>query len=256
MGTLNRFFIVTLLATLLTACRGDPGLWGAPFTPTPLAAPLRLPPTYTPFPTPQGAPTRLMVIPLAGSPTPGPAPTRAMSGGGSAAIPLPQQTPTATLPPVNTAGPMDVYQSQGGDTLNIIAARFGVSPQELITDIILPPADVLLPVNTFLLVPKPGPEEQRTPGERAIPDSEIVYGPSTIGFDATGYVTAQNGYLSQYKEYLLSGGWTTGAQAVERIALENSLNPRIILAIIEWESHWVRGQPKNLACRRIPARLR
>jgi len=103
-----------------------------------------------------------------------------------------------------------------------------------------------------LLVPKPDPAEQRTPGERAIPDSEVIYGPSTTGFDLFGYVELQNGYLNQYKEYILSGGWTTGAQAVERLALENSLNPRIILAIIEYESNWVRGQPKNLAADEYP----
>ncbi len=247
MGTLSRFFIVILISSLLTACRGDPGLWGAPLTPTPSTVNLVILPTYTPFPTPLPGPSPLVVIPLAGSPTPGQAPTRALSGGGSASLPIPQQTPTATLPPVNTAGPLDVYQTQGGDTLDIVATRFGLESHQLIADVILPPADVLLPVGTIMLVPKPSPEEKRTPGERLLPDSEVVYGPSTIGFDSAQYVAEQNGYLHQYKEYILSGGWATGAQAIERIALENSLNPRIILAIIEWESHWVRGQPKNLA---------
>lgn len=258
MGTLNRFFIVILIASLLAACRGDPGLWGAPFTPTPSAASLSLPPTYTPSPASLvepaetlPGPTQWVVIPLAGSPTPGMLATRALSGGGETSI-IPQQTPTATLPPVNTAGPMDVYQTQGGDTLNVVAARFGLASHLLITDIILPPADALLPVGTLLLVPKPGPQDLRTPGERLIPDSEIVYGPSTIGFDAAQYIAEQNGHLNQYKEYLLSGGWATGAQAVERIAVENSLNPRIILAIIEWESNWARGQPKNLAADEYP----
>lgn len=251
MGTLSRFFTVILLMSLLAACRGDPGLWGAPLTPTPSVANLISLPTYTPFPTRQIDATPLVVIPLPGSPTPGMAPTRALSGGGNA-LPVAQQTPTATLPPVNIAGPMDVYQTQGGDTLNIIAARFGLAYQELITDIILPPADALLPVGTLLLVPKPDSSEQRTPAEHIIPDSEVVYGPSTIGFKTLDYVAERNGYLNQYKEYILSGGWTTGAQAVERIAIENSLNPRIILAIIEWESHWVRGQPKNLAADEYP----
>ncbi len=92
----------------------------------------------------------------------------------------------------------------------------------------------------------------RSPGERLIPDSEVVYGPSAIGFDTAQYLAEQNGHLNQYKEYILSGGWTTGAQAVERIAIENSLNPRILLAIIEWESRWVRGSPANLAAEEYP----
>jgi murein DD-endopeptidase MepM/ murein hydrolase activator NlpD len=252
MGIFRRFFIVLLISSLLAACRGDPGLWGAARTPTPSAASLAQLSTPTAFPTPQPAATPLVVLPLPGSPTPGMAPTRALSGGGSNTLPVPQQSPTATLPPVNSTGPMDVYQTQGGDTLNIVATRFGLAPQQLITDIILPPADVLLPVGVLLLVPKPGPNEQRTPGQHAIPDSEIVFGPATIGFDHASYIAAQGGFLDKYKEYVLSGGWTTGAQAVERIALENSLNPRIILAIIEWESSWVRGQPKNLAADEYP----
>jgi murein DD-endopeptidase MepM/ murein hydrolase activator NlpD len=166
------------------------------------------------------------------------------------ATPVAQQLPdlpTATLPPVNTSGPLDLYQSQGGDTLNIVATRFAVSPGEIISDVVLPPAEVLIPAGTTLLIPKTIPEEQRTPRDRTIPDSEVVYGPSALDFNIDEYVTAQNGTLASYKEYLISGGWTTGAQAVERIALENSLNPRMILAIIEFESRWVRGQPTNLA---------
>ncbi|PWH13935.1 MAG: hypothetical protein DDG60_09500 [Anaerolineae bacterium] len=227
-------------------------LWGAPFTPTPPLNGLALPPTYTPYPSPTPGPTPLVVLPLPGSPTPGMPPTRALSGGGGETAIIPQQTPTATLPPVNTAGPMDVYRSQGGDTLNIIANRFGLAASQLIASIILPPADVLLPVGTLLLVPKPDPQEVRTPGERLIPDSEIVYGPSTIDFDTAAYIAAENGYLSQYKEYTLSRGWLTGAEAIERIAIENSLNPRILLAIIEWESHWVRGSPQHLAAEDYP----
>lgn len=252
MENLRRLLSVTLIALLLSACRGDPGLWGAPFTPTPPFTGINLPPTYTPLPSSSSGPTPLVVLPLPGSPTPGSPPTRAASGGGGETAILPQKTPTATLPPVNTAGPMDVYQSQAGDTLNIIATRFGLEAHQLIAEIVLPPADVLLPVGTLLLVPKPGADEIRSPGERLIPDSEIVYGPAAIGFDTAQYIAAQNGHLSKYKEYLLSGGWTSGAQAVERIAMENSLNPRILLAIIEWESRWVRGSPANLAAEDYP----
>jgi len=87
----------------------------------------------------------------------------------------------------------------------------------------------------------------RGPGTRSIPDSEVVLGPSTINFNTIEYVSSQGGFLSTYSEYILSGGTTSGAQAVERISQENSLSPRIILAIIEYESHWVLGQPTNMA---------
>jgi hypothetical protein len=45
----------------------------------------------------------------------------------------------------------------------------------------------------------------------------------------------------------MSNGNTSGAKAVERVAFDNSLHPRLLLAIIELESRWVRGQPTNFA---------
>ncbi|MCX6069072.1 MAG: LysM peptidoglycan-binding domain-containing protein, partial [Chloroflexi bacterium] len=162
---------------------------------------------------------------------------------------LPSQPPqaTATLPPINTSGPMDVYQSQSGDTLNAVMNRFGISADQIISDVVLPPKDALIPIGTLLLIPKRSAAVEFSPSKRTIPDSEIVLGPATIGFDIMEYVNVQNGFLAYYTEYVMSGGTLNGAQAVERLAQENSLSPRILLAIIEYESHWVLGKPTNLA---------
>ena len=65
-----------------------------------------------------------MVPPVPGSPTPLPSDTPGVVN--TPDFPTPEETfagPTPTLPPVNTAGPMDVYRSQGGDTLKAIANR-------------------------------------------------------------------------------------------------------------------------------------
>ncbi len=254
----SRLLSLILLSSLLSACGADSGLWGAQFTPTPPAKASATSPG-NPAPTQTHDLTPLAVLPLPGTPTPGMAPTSAPIGGGGLdfgatppAIPTDSPFPTATLPPVNAGGPMEIYTSQGGDTLEIIAQRFQINPQQIISDQVLPPADALLTPGTLLLLPKSTNTEAMSPGERTIPDSEVVFGPSAMDFDISAYITAQNGYLNTYKEYIISGGWTTGAQAVERIAYENSLNPRIILAIIEYESHWVRGQPSTLAADEYP----
>jgi LasA protease len=55
------------------------------------------------------------------------------------------------------------------------------------------------------------------------------------------------GHLSTYKEYLMSTGTTTGAGAVDKIAIENSINPRLLLGLLQYESQWISGQPDNLA---------
>lgn len=153
--------------------------------------------------------------------------------------------PTPTLAPINTSGPMIVYYSQGGDTLQIVAKRFSVDDHQIVSTENLP-ADGLLDPGTLLLIP-PIDRGDTTPSQLLIPDSEVVFSPSAIDFDVEKFVSAQGGYLSAYREYLASSSWTTGYEAVERIALENSINPRLLLALIEYQSNWVRGQPQNLA---------
>ena len=141
---------------------------------------------------------------------------------------------------------MNVYTSQGGDTLNILAKRFGLLPNEIVAAEVLPPADELIPPGTLLLVPKPPVNDVRGPTNQIIPDCEFVYGPTAIGFSTQAYVNSKHGYLANHLIDTGSEGKTAGAQAIERIALDNSLSPRVILAILEYESHWVNSQPISI----------
>jgi hypothetical protein len=78
-----------------------------------------------------------------------------------------------------------------------------------------------------------------------IPDNELIFSSSAIDFDIADYVNQAGGYLSTYREYLKSTGWMSGAREIERLADENSINPRLLLAILDYEAHWVRGKPEN-----------
>jgi hypothetical protein len=84
-----------------------------------------------------------------------------------------------------------------------------------------------------------------SPSTLLIPDSDVVDSPSTLDFDIDQYVAKAGGYLSTYKEPT-SNGWNTGAQVVERVAIESSVNPRLLLSLLEFQSHWVYGQPGSL----------
>lgn len=240
MPALKLFFTGILTASLLAGCAGNSSLWGSLPTPTPAGASA----TDDPGPAPSPARTPLMVLPMPGSPTPG-------------GLVVLGQTPVSaqaspTLPPINTGGPMVGYNAQGGDTLEIVAKRFGVKVEEIGSDTNLPGPGILLEPGTLLLVPNRLPDEL-SPREETIPDSEIPYSPSNLDFDTLNYVRQQNGYLASYSGYMMSyAAEMTGAQAVQQFALDNSLNPRILLAIIEYESHWVRGQPTNLAQQDYP----
>lgn len=222
-----------LLLVLFTASCGAPGggLWGDVATPTPpgpaIPTPTRITYALVPTITPTPTATPQTVLPLSDTLTPG-------------APPMP------TLPPVNSEGPMLFLRARSGDTLEIVARRAGTKVEQIISDVVLPEAHVLLDPGTVLLVPDQLPSE-RTSNGLMLPDSEFVLSPSAVGFDTIQYVANAGGYLSRHSEYLMSNGTTTGAQAVQRISQDNSLHPRLLLAIIEFESRWVRGTPTTFA---------
>lgn len=156
-------------------------------------------------------------------------------------------TPTATSTPF-PAAPL-LYYTQAGDTLQAVAVRFGVSPDEITSPAPIPQSGFINP-NQLLIIPSR--LSNTTSSQHLIPDSEVVYSPSTLGFDPVAYVSEQGGYLSEYVEYLGSTGNTSGGEILAHTALDNSINPRLLLALLDFQAHWVRGEPENLAQRDYP----
>lgn len=154
----------------------------------------------------------------------------------------PTQVITPESIPIDTA-PL-LYYTQAGDTLPVVATRFGVE----IADINAPngavPQSGLLNPDILLVIPHK--LVNTTSSIKLIPDSELVYSPSAIDFDINTFVDQAGGYLSTYKEWLNSTQWTSGADIVKRIALENSINPRLLLALLEYQSSWVYGTPPTI----------
>ncbi|MBI9047441.1 MAG: hypothetical protein JEZ06_23345, partial [Anaerolineaceae bacterium] len=157
-------------------------------------------------------------------------------------------TPENTSTPKSTIGPPFLYYTQSGDTLDAIAARFMVN-LDMITSPEPFPQDGFIDANHLLLIPNVIGEHG--PSDKIIPDSEFIFSPTAIDFNIEDFVSNAGGYLSTYKEYR-SEGWLNGAQVVEKIALENSINPRLLLSILEQQSGWVYGQPENIAQKDYP----
>jgi LasA protease len=149
--------------------------------------------------------------------------------------------PTPASVPVDTA-PL-LYYTQAGDTLPVVASRFGVEPDEINSPSGPIPLTGLLTPNTLLIIPHV--LVNTTSSAKILPDSELVYSPSAVDFDVEEYINQAGGYLSTYREWLGSTQWTSGAEIISRIAIENSINPRILLALLELQSGWVYGQPTN-----------
>ncbi|MBX3005145.1 MAG: LysM peptidoglycan-binding domain-containing protein [Anaerolineales bacterium] len=146
--------------------------------------------------------------------------------------PTPQESPSPAPP--------FIYTAQSGDTLAALAVRFGVDPGQIASPRDIPSG--LIPPGQIFTIPHA--VGITTPNDKLVPDSEVVYSPSASGFDPQAYSDPFAGYMSTYREYLPSA-WYSGAGVVLRVAQENSLNPRLLLSILQYQSNWVLGQPTN-----------
>ncbi len=144
------------------------------------------------------------------------------------------------------------YVVQPGDTLMRIAQHYNVTVEQIAAANDLPNPD-LLEVGQVLQIPAPPPLDTG-PGLKIIPDSELVYGPSSADFDITGFIRQQGGYLASYREEV-DGEMLSGAQIVARIAQNYSLNPRLLLAVLEHQSGWVTNPNPDPAGRPYPIGL-
>ncbi|MBM3129329.1 MAG: LysM peptidoglycan-binding domain-containing protein [Chloroflexi bacterium] len=144
--------------------------------------------------------------------------------------PIAAWTPT---PPAATI--LDRYVVRSGDTLGAISARFDVALDELmrINGIANPNA---LQIGQQLKIPVI--VTRGAPGEKLLPDSEVVYSPAYASFDVSAFVNQSPGYLAAYRERV-EGEWLTGAQIVQLVAERYSVGPRVLLALLEHQSGWV-----------------
>ncbi len=147
----------------------------------------------------------------------------------------------------------DQYMVQPGDTLGQIASRYGVSVPQLVAANALTNPDILS-VGQVLTIPAPTPEAVRV-DFKVIPDSELVYGPYSIYLDLDELIGKQAGYLASYRE-VVDDNTLTGAQVVRRVAQDYAVNPRLLLAVLEYQSGWMSNPAPSQADREYPLGFR
>jgi len=234
------YAVLFVFSLILSACGASPSLWGISHTPTPdsstESAPLLDP--FVMYDSPIIFPTSTVppFIETQAAYTPTPQGTE------------PSPEPTLDIPTLDAA-PF-LYYAQSGDMLSAVAKRFGVDESEIISDADLTQTTLIDP-GTLLIIPN-RIHEPTTPNIQIIPDAEIVFSATALDFDTEAYVKSQNGYLSNFRDYLGSTGWIEGHAAIDRLAIENSINPRLLLALLEFEARWVRGQPIDLLHTEFP----
>jgi len=216
------------------------------------SSPTDLYPTYDPF-APLNGTNAPGAIPVDGNISSdrgaGPTPTRA-----SLSVPIPTRnpqsvstTPTPDLPhPLPTQRDfLDQYTVQAGDTLGSIARAYGISLEALMQANGLNEASILS-IGTVLDIPPV--EADPNPGSsfKIIPDSELVYGPASVDFDLQTFVQSQGGYLANYVQDV-DGESLSGTDIMMRVAQSYSVNPRLLVALLEYRSGWVTDSaPQNV----------
>lgn len=146
-------------------------------------------------------------------------------------LPLPGFTPRPNYQP----GELVEYTAQTGDTLPTLAVRFNTSVEEILAaNPFIPESATTMPPGMPMQIPiyyLPlwGSQFQ------ILPDSLFINGPAQVGFDTEAFVSTQPGWLNGYQEFA-AGATRSGANVVDVIAQNYSLSPRLLLALLEFQS--------------------
>jgi len=162
-----------------------------------------------------------------------------------APLPVTQVAPNSDLPPATAApiperpryspGDLVDYLAQTGDTLPVLAAHFNTTVAEILK------ANPIIPANATTLPPG---MPMKIPiyytlfwgsQYQVLPDSLFINGPAQVSFRAEEFVTRSTGWLNGYVEYA-SGANRSGAQVVDLVALNFSVSPQMLLALLEYQS--------------------
>jgi murein DD-endopeptidase MepM/ murein hydrolase activator NlpD len=148
--------------------------------------------------------------------------------------PTPVPAPTSGRPAYNPGELVD-YTAQNGDTIPALAARFNTSAAEIFEANPIIPRDATtmppgLPMQIpIYYLPLWGTDFQ------SIPDSAFVNGPANVGFSTSAFVSSSSGWLKDYRSYA-GGENRTGAEIVDYVSTNYSVSPRLLLAILEYQS--------------------
>lgn len=149
---------------------------------------------------------------------------------------------TATPQPFLEVDGVFHYPAQSGDTLTVVARHFGVTVGEITSEEQIDPTDIITPGQVLLI---PNVLGGSFNSANLLPDSEVIYSPTAADFNIVGFVNEKGGYLSTFRQKV-GDEELSGAEIVQRIAYSTSVNPRLLLALIEFRSHWLTETPEEI----------
>jgi murein DD-endopeptidase MepM/ murein hydrolase activator NlpD len=160
--------------------------------------------------------------------------------------PLPSNGATP-LPTRSLFGPGTLlpYVTQTGDYVAVLAKRFNTTEAEIVVANPGLPATTTLPIGLPLQIPA---YYQPLGGTsfKIIPDSELVYGPAQRTFSTAAYLATQPGPVKGYSAFV-NKQQRDAAATIDYVARQYSINPKLLLALMEWRTHALTDPQPNAA---------
>ena len=133
---------------------------------------------------------------------------------------------------------------QSGDTLIGIANQYGISLNTLLENNELIDPNILSVGQSINLPDLP---QQYTPDFKIIPDSRMVRAPGSRNFDIEAFIAQQPGYIRIATDEVASNtalgesriDVLSASQIIEQVSLEYSVDPRLLIAILEYRAGWL-----------------
>lgn len=153
----------------------------------------------------------------------------------SAVAPAVDRTPLPTRT-IIAPGTLVDYAAQTGDTLPALAAHFNTSVSEILAaNPAVPSAATTLPTGYPMQIPAYNMPLTGSPF-KILPDSEVVNGPTAVGFDLQAEIQGHPGFLAGLSDYAF-GHQANAWETVETVSKNYSINPRLLLGILEQRTH-------------------
>ena len=146
----------------------------------------------------------------------------------------PAGTPLPTRPAYSPGELVD-YTAQTGDTLPALAPHFNTQVDEIqAANPIIPQDATTLPPGLPMQIPIYYAPLWGSP-YKILPDSLFINGPAQVDFDTTTFVADHPGWLKDYIGFAADAN-RSGAQIVDVVALNFSVSPRLLLALLEYQA--------------------
>ncbi len=140
------------------------------------------------------------------------------------------------------------YTVRGGDTLSGIAQAAGTT-----LDALLRLNEITNPDSLFVgqVLQLPAPPTEQGSRFKIVPDSRLVRAPGSAAFDIDAFIAIQPGYIRLASDEV-NDVRLTGAQIVRRVSLEYSVDARLLLTLLEFQSGWLTNPAPDERARDYP----